>query len=161
MKINKRFNTILFKLSASFIVIIALSVLLTGVFASISFRIYSNSQIMSANEIILNDTCEFIDKDILTKADELYLRFVLQGSENNLFSKMVQQDEIKDYREMNNMKKLLADQQVINSPVTLGGLTYPNAEAAFQAQKCEKEEDKVKYTLVKNPVVAKRMGKLH
>ena len=47
------------------------------------------------------------------------------------------------------------------SPVTLGGLTYPNAEAAFQAQKCEKEEDKVKYTLVKNPVVAKRMGKLH
>lgn len=45
------------------------------------------------------------------------------------------------------------------SPVTLGGLTYPNAEAAFQAQKCEKEEDKVKYTLVKNPVVAKRMGK--
>lgn len=115
MKISKKFNTILFKLSASFVVIIAFSVLLTGVFASISFRIYSNSQIMSANEIILNDTCEFIDKDILTKADELYLRFVLQGSENNLFSKMVQQDEIKDYREMNNMKKLLADQQVINS----------------------------------------------
>ena len=86
MKINNRFNTILFKLSASFVVIIAFSVLLTGVFASISFRIYSNSQIMSANEIILNDTCEFIDKDILTKADELYLRFVLQGSENNLFS---------------------------------------------------------------------------
>ena len=45
------------------------------------------------------------------------------------------------------------------SPVTLDGLTYPNAEAAFQAQKCEKEEDKVKYTLFKNPVVAKRMGK--
>lgn len=45
------------------------------------------------------------------------------------------------------------------SPVTYGGLVYPNAEAAFQAQKCEKEEDKVKYTLVKNPVVAKRMGK--
>ena len=45
------------------------------------------------------------------------------------------------------------------SPVTVKGLTYPNAEAAFQAQKCEKEEDKVKYTLVKNPVVAKRMGK--
>ena len=45
------------------------------------------------------------------------------------------------------------------SPVTYGGLTYPNAEAAFQAQKCEKEADKTKYTLVKNPVVAKRMGK--
>lgn len=45
------------------------------------------------------------------------------------------------------------------SPVTFGGLTYPNAEAAFQAQKCGKEENKVKYTLVKNPVVAKRMGK--
>ena len=45
------------------------------------------------------------------------------------------------------------------SPVTYQGLTYPNAEAAFQAQKCEREEDKVKYTLVKNPVVAKRLGK--
>ena len=115
MKISKRFNTILFKLSASFVAIIIFSVLLTGVFASMSFRIYSNSQIISKNEIILNDTCEFIDKDILTKADELYLRFVLQGSENNAFSKMVQKDEINDYREMNNMKKLLADQQVINS----------------------------------------------
>lgn len=45
------------------------------------------------------------------------------------------------------------------TPVTYKGLTYPNAEAAFQAQKCEKEEDKVKYTLVKNPVRAKQMGK--
>lgn len=45
------------------------------------------------------------------------------------------------------------------SPVVCRGLTYPNAEAAFQAQKCGNDEDKVKYTLVKNPVVAKRMGK--
>lgn len=39
------------------------------------------------------------------------------------------------------------------------GLTYHNAEAAFQAQKCATEEEKKKYTEVKNPVVAKRMGK--
>ena len=39
------------------------------------------------------------------------------------------------------------------------GLTYHNAEAAFQAQKCASEEAKIKYTEVKNPVVAKRMGK--
>jgi len=45
------------------------------------------------------------------------------------------------------------------TPVCYGGLTYPHAEAAFQAQKCGREEDKVKYTLAKNPVVAKRMGK--
>ena len=45
------------------------------------------------------------------------------------------------------------------TPVTYGGLTYPNAEAAFQAQKCRNEEDKVKYTQVKNPVRAKQMGK--
>ena len=45
------------------------------------------------------------------------------------------------------------------SPVTYEGLTYPNAEAAFQAQKCCRDEDKVKYTTIKNPVVAKRMGK--
>ena len=39
------------------------------------------------------------------------------------------------------------------------GLTYHNAEAAFQAQKCATAEEKIKYTEVKNPVVAKRMGK--
>ena len=46
-----------------------------------------------------------------------------------------------------------------NSPITYKGFTYPNAEAAFQAQKCQNEADKVKYTETKNPVIAKQMGK--
>lgn len=45
------------------------------------------------------------------------------------------------------------------SPVSYQGLSYPNAEAAFQAQKCSSEEGKEKYTLQKNPVRAKQMGK--
>lgn len=45
------------------------------------------------------------------------------------------------------------------TPVGYEGLTYPNAEAAFQAQKCGCREDKVKYTLIKNPVRAKQMGR--
>lgn len=45
------------------------------------------------------------------------------------------------------------------TPVNYKGLVYPNGEAAFQAQKCSSEEDKVKYTLNKNPVRAKQMGK--
>ena len=44
-------------------------------------------------------------------------------------------------------------------PFEFEGLTYPNAEAAFEAQKCATDEEKNKYTTVKNPVVAKRMGK--
>ena len=39
------------------------------------------------------------------------------------------------------------------------GLTYHNAEAAFQAQKCATDEDRIKYTEVTNPVAAKRMGR--
>ena len=39
------------------------------------------------------------------------------------------------------------------------GLVYPNAEAAFQAQKCSNDADRVKYTLQKNPVRVKQMGK--
>lgn len=39
------------------------------------------------------------------------------------------------------------------------GLTYHTAEAAFQAQKCSSVEEKIKYTEVKNPVAAKRMGR--
>ncbi len=44
-------------------------------------------------------------------------------------------------------------------PFEYKGLIYPNAEAAFQAQKCLNDEERIKYTLTKNPVVAKRMGK--
>ena len=44
-------------------------------------------------------------------------------------------------------------------PIEYKGLTYPNAEAAFQAQKCATEEERIKYTTIKSPVVAKCMGK--
>ena len=46
-----------------------------------------------------------------------------------------------------------------SSPVCYKGLTFYSAEAAFQAQKCSLDEDKIKYTLVKNPRIAKHMGK--
>ena len=44
-------------------------------------------------------------------------------------------------------------------PFEFEGLVYPNAEAAYQAQKCSDVEGKIKYTLIKNPVRAKQMGK--
>ncbi len=44
-------------------------------------------------------------------------------------------------------------------PFPYKGLVYPNAEAAFQAQKCSSDADRIKYTLQKNPVRAKQMGK--
>ena len=44
-------------------------------------------------------------------------------------------------------------------PFTYNGLVYPNAEAAFQAQKCSSDADRIKYTLQKSPVRAKQMGK--
>ena len=44
-------------------------------------------------------------------------------------------------------------------PFEYDGLTYPNAEASFQAQKCADPNDRVRYTQVKNPVIAKRMGR--
>lgn len=44
-------------------------------------------------------------------------------------------------------------------PFPYKGFVYPNAEAAFQAQKCSSDADRIKYTLQKNPVRAKQMGK--
>lgn len=44
-------------------------------------------------------------------------------------------------------------------PFEYDGLTYPNAEAVFQAQKCADPNDRVRYTQIKNPVIAKRMGR--
>lgn len=39
------------------------------------------------------------------------------------------------------------------------GVVYPNAESVFQAQKCSTDDERIKYTLQKNPVCAKQMGK--
>ena len=39
------------------------------------------------------------------------------------------------------------------------GLTYYSSEAAFQAQKCSTMEGKIKYTLIKNPLRVKQMGR--
>ena len=44
------------------------------------------------------------------------------------------------------------------SPVTFGGLTYPNAEAAFQAQKCMTEEEKLSFTEMR-PAKSKKAGR--
>ena len=44
-------------------------------------------------------------------------------------------------------------------PLAYKGLVYPNAEVAFQAHNCRDEKDKIKYTLQKNSVRAKQMGK--
>lgn len=43
-------------------------------------------------------------------------------------------------------------------PVTYNGLTYQNSEAAFQAQKCLTDEEKVRFTTM-NPSEAKRAGR--
>lgn len=44
-------------------------------------------------------------------------------------------------------------------PFEYKGIVYPHAEGAFQAQKCSTDEVRMKYTLIKNPVIAKRTGK--
>ena len=44
-------------------------------------------------------------------------------------------------------------------PFEYKGLIYPNAESAFQAQKCSTDEERIKYTTQKNPVRAKQMGR--
>ncbi len=44
------------------------------------------------------------------------------------------------------------------APVEYGGITYQTNEAAFQAQKCAKEEDRKKFAAL-SPGDAKRMGR--
>ena len=45
-------------------------------------------------------------------------------------------------------------------PVTYKGLTYGSNEAAFQAQKCMTEEEKVEFTQLR-PSAAKKLGPAH
>jgi N-glycosidase YbiA len=45
------------------------------------------------------------------------------------------------------------------SPITIGGITYPTAEHAYQAQKAYKDEDRQKVLNAKTPGEAKRIGR--
>lgn len=115
MRIFKRFNTILFKLSASYVLITLISVLLTGIFANLGFQYYFNKQIINSNKIVLSDMQDFIDKDVFTKVEQIYLALVAENMENGLFNEMLQKNTAMNYDDMNNMKKLLSKQQVLNS----------------------------------------------
>ena len=43
--------------------------------------------------------------------------------------------------------------------IKLDGIVYPNAESAFQAQKTLDVEERRKFSMLKNPVQAKRLGR--
>lgn len=43
--------------------------------------------------------------------------------------------------------------------IKIDGIVYPNAEAAFQAQKTMDVEERCKFSMLKNPVQAKRLGR--
>jgi ribA/ribD-fused uncharacterized protein len=43
--------------------------------------------------------------------------------------------------------------------IKLDGIVYPNAETAFQAQKTLNVEERRKFSMLKNPVQAKRLGR--
>ena len=43
--------------------------------------------------------------------------------------------------------------------IKLDGIVYPNAEAAFQAQKTLDVEERRNFSMLKNPVQAKRLGR--
>lgn len=43
--------------------------------------------------------------------------------------------------------------------IKLDGIVYPNAEAAFQAQKTFDVEERRKFSMLRNPVQAKRLGR--
>ncbi len=45
------------------------------------------------------------------------------------------------------------------APIVYKGISYQNNEAAFQAQKCIDESEKEQFSLINNPVIAKRMGR--
>lgn len=43
--------------------------------------------------------------------------------------------------------------------IKLDGIVYPNAETAFQAQKALDVEERRKFSMLKNPIQAKRLGR--
>ncbi len=124
MNIFKKFNTILFKLTASYVLIIILSVLLTGGCANLYFKSYFNEQTTSANQRILYDLEEFINKDILEKIDALYLRLITETDTNQFFINAFSDPELDDYMIINQIKNYLLENQVLQSNWLNGIFAY-------------------------------------
>lgn len=122
-KIFRRFNTVFFKLTASYVLIIILSVILTGALANYIFQTNFNQQVSESNEVILRDLREFFEKDILSKANGLYVSLV-EGEHNKDFKDALYEDWRTDYRRMNDIKNLLSTQQVANADWLSGLYTY-------------------------------------
>ena len=110
----RRFNTVLFKLSASYILIAALSVLLIGVLASIIYKSYFNKQIEASNNIILDNLKDFMDKDILEKSDALYLSIISSDDDLHEYQNFRSGDKI-DYIKIKDVSKNLAEKQILNA----------------------------------------------
>lgn len=110
----KRFNTVLFKLTASHIIIAALAVIFVGIFVNIIYTSYFNKQIETSNNIILNNLKDFIDKDILEKADSIYLSMISDDSDMQQYLD-IQSSGTTDYKKIKNVSEILKNQQVLNA----------------------------------------------
>ncbi len=110
----KRFNTVLFKLAASYVLIAALSVLLIGVLENIIYKYYFNKQIELSNNIILDNLKDFVDKDILEKADTLYLDIISNDDDLHKYFDFRSGDTT-DYVKIKDISKNLAAKQVLNA----------------------------------------------
>ncbi len=110
----KRFNTVLIKLAASYVLIGALSVLLVGVIESTIYKSYFNKQIEASNNIILDNLKDFVDKDILEKADTLYLNIISNNDDLHGYLDFCSGDTT-DYIKIKDISKNLAAKQVLNA----------------------------------------------
>lgn len=122
-KIFRRFNTVFFKLTVSYVLIIVLSVILTGVLANYIFQVNFNQQVSNSNEIILRDLHEFFEKDILSKANGLYVSLI-EKDYNKEFRDALYEDWHTDYKRMNEIKNLLSARQVENADWLSGLFAY-------------------------------------
>lgn len=110
----KKFNTVLFKMTASYVLIVILSVLLIGILGNSIYKFYFNKQIETSNSIILDSFKDFIDKDILEKADEMYLN-IIANDKNYLHHLDFDSNGAIDYKKIKNLSNILSEYQVLNA----------------------------------------------
>lgn len=116
MRKIKHSKTMRFKLSVSYVLISVFSVCLVGILGGSLFSYYMKKQIQTSNRVILDSLKENINKDILEKADSVYISMISKGDEAYVYPPGRTRDEkTAEYKHDKQITTLLSEYQVQNA----------------------------------------------
>ena len=116
MKSRRRFASVFYRLVASYLVLVIITVLVTFVSMTIYMQNY-NQELVKANEKVLNNLKNTIQTNVLEKADSIYTLLTARQSSNNDVLYFFDFPEDTDLTRIGKVSKVLKDIVFINHSI--------------------------------------------